>query len=288
MKLIESKVERWEQQIPPLTDDKQVFIDNYMKAMYEHIERCGRVSYKSEDKIGEKDPKVFVDNLIKSKHLSVLEHGTVYLTIPCFEWAYYEDFMNGYGGNPYSRYNDDECDWETKDGNIYITTNYRVIIENNWIDDLLYVTSPTDKHPKRTTMCFTTDRGVTHEIVRHRKLSFTQESSRYCNYSKGKFNNEITFIKPYWYEKVESFVKDEFDSYLIESEDLYMWLIEKGLKPQEARQVLPMATKSDIVVTGFDSDWGHFFDLRMAGTTGAPHPDMKKVATDAYLLWLQK
>lgn len=80
----------------------------------------------------------------------------------------------------------------------YITTNMRVIVENNRLDDLQYQVEPTEHHEKRITAKFICDRGVSHEFVRHRVFSFAQESTRYCNYSKDKFNNEITFIQPSW------------------------------------------------------------------------------------------
>ena len=283
MRLIKPDAELWKQEFPPANlINREVFIKTYMQLMCQHIERCGRTCYKSEDKIGEKPSSEFVLRMIKSNHLAMLEHGTVYLTIPCSEWAYYEDFMNGYGSNPYSKFNDEDCDWETKEGSVYITTNYRVIVENNWQDDMDFVVFPTDKHPKRTTMCFTTDRGVTHELVRHRVFSFAQESTRYCNYGKDKFGNEITFIEPSWYEDIDSFAKNEFDRQLKEVESLYMYFIGKGLTAQQARQILPNATKATIVMTGFDDDWEHVWDLRLRGTTGAPHPDMLQLMKIAY------
>ena len=142
------------------------------------------------------------------------------------------------------------------------------------------------------------------EFVRHRVFSFAQESTRYCNYSKDKFGNELTFIIPSWYNKeTDSAVKLKFLNYLTTTEGLYLdllrgsyWakkVIEGGatyekfknikkvfapLTPQQARQVLPNALKTELVMTGFVSDWEHFFSLRALGTTGAPHPDAKVLA----------
>jgi thymidylate synthase (FAD) len=113
-------------------------------------------------------------------------------------------------------------------------------------------------------------------------MSFAQESTRYCNYSKGKFGNELTAIEPTWYEGIDSFAKNEFDKHLRDCESMYMWLLQKSLKPQEAAAVLPNCLKADIVVTGFVSDWKHLLDLRYKGTTGAPHPQMKSLMEPLY------
>ena len=272
MKLIESKVELIEQQ-PGL------------EGMYKHIELAGRVSYKSEDKITEDSAKEFVDRMIKSKHGAVLEHGTVYLKARS---SYDEDglldvplhlFPWFFEKNPYSKVrrieSEDVCNW-------YITTNMRVIVENNLYDCLKYICEPTEIHEKRITAKFTIDRINSQSIVRHRTMSFTQESQRFCNYSKDKFNNEVTFVKPHWFN-------EEFPASLTwieamkDAEKRYFELIEMGLKPQDARGVLPNETKTEIVVTGFESDWEHFFSLRSPkyGAQG-PHPNIAKLADELY------
>lgn len=164
----------------------------------------------------------------------------------------------------------------------YVTLNYRHIIENGWLDDLKYLCEPTEYHVKRVTVHFVCDRGVSHEFVRHRVFSFAQESTRYCNYSKDKFGNEVTFIEPCWYNTSKS--NDLADEYFINSlkdaERLYFNLLDNGWKPQEARAVLPNALKTELVMTGFvdESGWINFFNLRALGTTGAPHPQAKELA----------
>ena len=111
------------------------------------------------------------------------------------------------------------------------------------------------------------------ELVRHRVFSFAQESTRYCNYSKDKFDNGLTFINPSWKdEKLPEYYK--LYRVCSELEKEYLELLEWGLSPQEARQILPNALKTEICMTGFASDWRHVFDLRLFGTTGKPHPDM--------------
>jgi thymidylate synthase (FAD) len=118
------------------------------------------------------------------------------------------------------------------------------------------------------------DRGVTHEIVRHRIASYTQESTRYCNYSKGKFGSEITVIKPcFWNENDEKFIV--WKEALHQLEIAYNKLIELGASPQEARSVLPNSLKTEIVMTMNLREWKHFFKLR---TSDAAHPQMREVA----------
>lgn len=121
------------------------------------------------------------------------------------------------------------------------------------------------------------DRGVSHEIVRHRMASYAQESTRYCNYSQGKFGSEITVIEPLFFDKnsVEySIWKDS----CLQAEKAYNELIQMGRTPQEARSVLPNSLKTEIVVTMNLREWIHFFNLRAVGTTGDPHPQMKEIA----------
>lgn len=263
MKLIESKVEVIEQQ-PGL------------EGVYKQIELAGRTCYKSEDKITEDSAKGFVDRMINSKHGAMLEHGTVYLSVPKEE----TEIIGFHGWCQYSKVRSDlvmeePCNW-------LITTNMRVLVEHDRLRDLKYICEPTERHEKRITARFTCDRGVSHEIVRHRVMSFAQESQRYVGYDKDKFGNEVVFIKPHWYEEEFPACLTWIES-LKESEKKYLELRKAGLKPQDARGVLPNATKTEIVVTGFESDWEHFFSLRSpkAGAQGA-HPDIAKLADELY------
>ena len=221
----------------------------------------------------------FVNMLIKSGHGAMLEHGTVYL-YDTYDISAIDSWTNSlgykYSKNKYSKViTDDHMDIR----DIYITTNLRVLVENNWLDDLKYVCEPTEYHAKRITAKFICDRGVSHEIVRHRVMSFAQESTRYCNYSKNKFGQELTFIEPAWEFPSSNIVntKERFEAMLEEAEANYMELITLGFKPQEARAVLPNALKTEIVVTGFIDDWKHFFELRC---DNAAHPDIRKLALD--------
>lgn len=263
-----------------------------LDGLLQHIERCGRTCYKSEDKITEESAPKFVDMLVKRGHTAMVEHGTVYLKYSItLEGSM--NMANKYHFNKYSTVtigSEPLCGGEPQEYKdkfnghtyAYITTNYRVLLQNDWLDDLKYQCEPTEHHVKRITVKFTCDRGVSHEFVRHRVFSFAQESTRYCNYSKDKFNNEITFIQPSWnyfktacYMGIDNFDGDIFERALRDTERRYFELIEKGWKPQQARQVLPNATKTELVMTGFESDWEGFFKLRDANDA---HPQARELA----------
>lgn len=152
-----------------------------LEGIYKQIELAGRTCYKSESNITEDSAKGFVDRMIKSGHGAMLEHGTVYLAIPMTTYA--PDAVNFYYNNPYSKVN--ECNdfiFKDKYGDEVaawcVTTNFRVIVENNLLDDLEFLCEPTEYHEKRVTVRFICDRGVSHEFVRHRVMSFAQESTR--------------------------------------------------------------------------------------------------------------
>lgn len=281
MKLIKPSFEIWEQ-------------PSGLERVYKQIERAGRICYKSEDKITEDSAKSFVDRMIKSGHGAMLEHGTVYLKV--FNVIENSELIDKYKSNKYSVVKEGTEVYNCHGDILYgsckcITTNYRVLVENGWLDDLKYICKPTEFHEKRITVHFVCDRGVSHEFVRHRVMSFAQESTRYCNYSKDKFGNELTFIQPCWldderlklYGPYHTVIRDKslesiFIASLNNAEKDYIDLIDLGWKPQEARAVLPNSLKTELVVTGFVSDWNHFFDLRARGTTGAPHPQAKELA----------
>ena len=168
----------------------------------QHIEKIGRVCYKSEDKITEdgESAKNFVKMLIGRGHEAMIEHSSL-------------------------------------------------------------------------SVKFIVDRGVSHELVRHRIASFAQESTRYCNYSKDKFDNGVTFIKPFFFEKETEEYK-EWVNAMEDAEDYYLELINMGKTPQEARSVLPNSTKTEITITANYREWRSFFKLR---TAKAAHPQMQEV-----------
>ena len=138
-----------------------------LDGIYKQIELAGRTCYKSEDKITEDSAKAFVDRMIASGHGAMLEHGTVYLTIP------HKSVISKYTTNKYSKVCYDDTH-KTE----YITTNYRVLVENNWLEDLQYICEPTEYHEKRITVKWTLDRVTGESFLRHRVFSFAMESTR--------------------------------------------------------------------------------------------------------------
>lgn len=273
-----------------------------LDGLLQHIERCGRTCYKSEDKITEESAPKFVDMLVKRGHTAMVEHGTVYLKFSNVE-SY--DKPVRYLDNPYSYYKEvylgkTSCQSDTEYYyDVYVTTNYRVLLQNDWLDDLKYQCEPTEHHVKRITVKFTCDRGVSHEFVRHRVFSFAQESTRYCNYSKDKFGNELTFILPPWVDERQlgeqnsrelliqmgsldnpTYSQEDlnelyFLSGLASSEIQYFNLISNGWKPQQARAVLPNSLKTELIMTGTIEQWEGFFKLRDANDA---HPQARELA----------
>lgn len=303
MKLIESKAELVLQQ-------------EGIEGVYKQIELCGRTCYKSEDKITEDSAKDFVERMIKANHTAMLEQGTVYLKIV----GAYQDkedrsiFPSGRAvstamypwlNTPYCKINTVLNKEYPNTYDAYITTNLRYIWERELGDMqgihnefLMHMCEPTEFHEKRYTMKFITDRGVMAELTRHRVFSFSIESTRYCNYSKDKFGGEISYIMPSWFPETNTQQQEAFMQITKATEDYYMALLGKWdnrkpdarfktgfkgnpLTPQQARQVLPNALKTEVCMTGFASDWRYFFDLRYYGKTGKPHPDMELLASKA-------
>lgn len=256
-----------------------------LEGIYKQVERVGRVCYKSEDKITEDSAKPFVERMIKSQHLAMLEHGTVYLAASCDS----EDLIFWKVANsPYSKV---VCN--DRVNILYVTTNLRVIAElNAWEVIDKYLCEPTELHIKRICLKFITSIGVSREFNRHRVASIAEQSTRYCNYSKEKFGGEVTFVLPNW---MTSPIWDENDKAghmflqtMKISEDIYLELLSEGWQPQQAREVLPLSTATEVAYTAFEDDWEHFFDLRYRGTTGLPHPNAQQIATMAHDLIIKE
>lgn len=249
-----------------------------------HIERCARVSYKSEDKITDTSYEKFVNMLESRGHDRPLEFGTVYLDIPTKDierGAEYIYAVGKYSLNPWS------IKEEVKD-HAYISTNYRVIKDNHWEDDLQYLCEPTEHHHARYTAHMILDRGVMDEFRTHVGLSHLAESTRYCNYSKDKFGNELTFIQPCWlndeklklYGPYHTVIRDKspesiFIANLNNVERDYLDLIKLGWTPQQARSVLPLGIKSELISCGFKDAWENFFKRRDAPDA---HPMAQEIA----------
>lgn len=255
-----------------------------LKDIYKHIEYCARISYKSQDKITDTSYEKFVNMLESRGHDRPLEFGTVYLDIPTKNierGAEYIYAVGKYSLNPWS------IKEEVKD-HAYISTNYRVIKDNHWEDDLQYLCEPTEHHHKRYTVHMILDRGVMDEFRTHVGLSHLAESTRYCNYSKDKFGNELTFIKPCWlndeklklYGPYHTVIRDKspesiFIANLNNVERDYLDLIKLGWTPQQARSILPLGIKSELISCGFEDAWENFFKRRDAPDA---HPMAQEIA----------
>ena len=305
-----------------------------LEGIYEQIELAGRTCYKSTRPEG-KTAKDFVDFLIKRGHLSPLEHGTVYLMEIWKNTPFDMHLQSKWDNNPYTKIvkvavGDDIYR--------YITTNYRVLVENDWLDDLQYLCEPTEYHAKRISIKVNCSIGISREWNRHRALDLTEDmksinslefsvceqSTRYCNYSKDKFGNELTFIIPSWleipegrymYEDQNPFLTaggsiedygydddpnvwfengapfkrarvgtalDKFFKLLHNASEAYFDLLSNHT-PQQAREVLPLATATEVVYTGFVDGWKNFFQMRSSILAGnAPHPDIAVLADPLY------
>ena len=306
MKIIEPKVEIWEQ-------------PKGIEGIYKQIERVGRVCYKSEDHTTEDSAKPFVERMIKSEHFAMLEHGTVYLSIPN-NHAHVDLLQELY----HSRF----THWCSPLGPhcINFSTNLRVlVVKNIWDACKPYVCDFGEgfrSGDRRVTVHFSTQIAVSREANRHRVNSMAEQSTRFCNYSKNKFGGEIAINTPTWINDIFNGDKEAIDSFAgsdsyngtqrffrdpylfmalaknvyegkasdienwlfanFAAERAYMNLVNSGRKPQEARVVLPLDTNTELVHTAFVSDWMHFFDLRALNKTGKAHPDMVAVAEPLY------
>ena len=283
--------------LPPIDS---VDLEEYMDKTKRHIEHCGRICYKSENNISEDSHLKMYDRLVQSKHYAVLEHGTVYFKFPmddevaldCYD--YIIDFWH-------ERWNEVKPIIVTKDrNNFYVSTNVRYIKELGdkdksktfltKVNNYLSLFDP-EHHELRVSVKLITSLQVTHDMVRHRKMSYCMESTRYCNYSKDKFTNELTFIKlPYvdvecrHYDVTELLDMEEgpeklFIRSCFEDERNYLYATTHyNWQPQLASCYVPKALKTEIMITGFLSDWAWIFSLRSLGITGAPRPDVLELA----------
>lgn len=277
------------------------------------IEKCGRVCYKSEDKITEDSAEKFVANIIKRGHEAVLEHASFIFQV---SYNVYEDIRkkvmfveNRYPVKMYLRFTD--SDGYVVSGNVrawrdffrfsgvppymndFVEANPILFPEfksdspfnlegGEWSIRQISTNEIVSTYQRLVhedvSVKFICDRGVTHEIVRHRPASFCQESTRYCNYSKDGFGGEITVIKPMSFDCSDSPYRIWKRS-CENAETAYFDLLEEGCTPQEARDVLPNSLKTELIMTAPMMEWCHFFNLRMSP---AAHPQMQEVASYAY------
>lgn len=282
------------------------------------IEEAGRLCYKSEDKSADTSAEAFVRGLIKRKHLSVLEHGDMIFEVG--DHHIYDAVAEGLQMIRDAGHQTPMLEM-TNIGHRYIVSgNIRAWLElfsfgslagryfigyfdPAFIQGMGFMDEDAEPDPRlrqiryadlvdpleklvhlRQTVKFTVDRGVTHEFVRHRRMSFSQESTRYCNYSDGRFGGEITVIRPCFLEEgTEPY--SLWKRQCMSAETAYFTLLNMGLLSEEARDVLPHSTKAELMVTGSLGMWDHFFDLRARQITGKAHPQAAEVAVPLYELF---
>ena len=253
-----------------------------IKDIKKHIEYCARISYKSQDRITDDSYEKFVNMLEKRDHTRPLEFGTVHLQMYISDFHKLRDTLciN-------NMWNDQWIKYHYVGKLTYVTTNYRYYLaiikifpsaENDFDpqDDELY--------PKRYTVHFITSRGIMDEFRTHVGLSHLAESSRYCSYDKNRFGNELTFIIPNWVntncpnkeQEGQLVASIEWFTAMLDAEASYMNLIKMGCTAQEAREVLPLAVKSELISCGFEDAWSNFFYRRCAKDA---HPMAREIAT---------
>lgn len=260
-----------------------------LRDIYKHIEYCARISYKSQEKITDTSYKKFVIMLKSRGHDRPLEFGTVHLKMssPQFDALQMLLIKNKVYNDCWIKYN--VIDTE-KESICYITTNYRYYMElcryDRGVSEYL---DPSDNplYPRRYTVHMILDRGVMDEFRTHVGLSHLAESTRYCNYSKDKFNNEVTFIIPSWCNSLVEGSKQEYSPFEINSDEVefmnalqnaqnsYLSLLKMGWTPQQARSVLPLGIKSELISCGFEDAWANFMRRRDASDA---HPMAQEIA----------
>lgn len=262
--------------------------DFTVKGIKQFVERCARVSYKSEDRMTDTSYEKFVGMLESRDHARPLEFGTVHIKMSeaqfeCLQTLLMDKVYNDY----WIKYN--IIDTEDED-NCYITTNYRYYLElckyDKGVPEYL---DPSDNplYPRRYTVHMILDRGVMDEFRTHVGLSHLAESTRYCNYSKDKFNNEVTFVIPSWCNSLIEGSKQEYSPFEINGDEVefmnalqnaqnsYLSLLKMGWTPQQARSVLPLGIKSELISCGFEDAWKNFFYRRDAPDA---HPMAQEIA----------
>ena len=270
MKLIQQSFEILEQ-----TDFSLIGIKKF-------IERCGRVCYKSENRITDDSYEKFVNMLVKRDHARPLEFGTVHLQMYISDFHKLRDTLciNNMWNDQWIKYH--------YAGNLtYVTTNYRyylAIIKVFPSAEKDFDPQDDELYPKRYTVHFITSRGIMDEFRTHVGLSHLAESSRYCSYDKNRFGNELTFIIPNWVntncpnkeQEGPSVTSIEWSTAMLDAEASYMNLIKMGCTAQEAREVLPLSVKSELISCGFEDAWSNFFYRRCAKDA---HPMAREIAT---------
>ena len=269
--------------------------DFTIKGIKQFIERCARVSYKSEDRMTDTSYEKFVNMLESRGHDRPLEFGTVHLKmiLPDFEGFIHSLLTIGMLNNIWIKH-------AYKGDVIYITTNYRYYLDiiKYFPNVKKYLTEEDNEYyPKRYTVHMILDRGVMDEFRTHVGLSHLAESTRYCNYSKDKFNNEVTFVIPSWCNSLIEGSKQEYSPFEINGDEVefmnalqnaqnsYLSLLKMGWTPQQARSVLPLGIKSELISCGFEDSWKNFFYRRCAKDA---HPMAQEIAKPMHKEFIER
>ena len=280
MRLIDSNVEEW-------------FQEPGIDGVYKMIAKAGRICYASTK---EDDGKDFVTTCIKNKHKRPLEFGSVYLKIPtnCTEYRA-KRLVDTLMHSHYTKYVNTNDNW-------YFSTNYRVIVENN-LEDCIdeYWSDDAKQYNERYYLHWTISRATADSFRTHTMISSLMQSTRYCNYSKGKFGGHLTLVRPYWinipFGDYDYSIKEkqdfanfapyerEYITNMLNVECRYnLYTTEYKLPAEAARSILPLDTKTEFIQCAFKNDWNNFFSQRIDGTTGKPHPDAKSVSEKARII----
>ena len=273
--------------------------DFTLKGIKQFIERCARVSYKSEDRMTDTSYEKFVGMLESRDHARALEFGTVHLRMSDAQFSDLQAAL--LRGKVYNGYWVKHNIIATEDeDNCYATTNYRYYLEMckyaAWLP-MYFNTSDSPLYPKRYTVHMILDRGVMDEFRTHVGLSHLAESTRYCNYSKDKFNNEVTFVIPSWCNSLVEGFKQEYSPFEINGDEVefmnalqnaqnsYLSLLKMGWTPQQARSVLPLGIKSELISCGFEDTWKNFFYRRDAKDA---HPMAQEIAKPIHKEFIER
>lgn len=249
-----------------------------IEGIFKQVERCGRVCYKSEKNIKEGSAEAFTKRLINSGHGAMLEHGAVYLRIPVEHDKEYSEQLSKIIGSKYSIVHMSAMAY-------YVSTNLRVLVETgeHWEAILnAYLVDLDLYHEEKFTAHFIISRGIANEFVRHRVFSFAQESTRWVNYKEG-----LEVILPQWADPEDEVLKDEFDIWAKAMQDAELAYkgLKGSLKAGDARGVLPLDLKTELVMTGTKDQWEEFFKLRLAKDA---HPDARYIANKwREMLWVK-
>lgn len=269
--------------------------DFTIKGIKQFVERCARVSYKSEDRMTDTSYEKFVNMLESRGHDRPLEFGTVHLKmiLPDFEGFIHSLLTIGMLNNIWIKH-------AYKGDVIYITTNYRYYLDiiKYFPNVKKYLTEEDNEYyPKRYTIHMILDRGVMDEFRTHVGLSHLAESTRYCNYSKDKFNNEVTFVIPSWCNSLIEGSKQEYSPFEINGDEVefmnalqnaqnsYLSLLKMGWTPQQARSVLPLGIKSELISCGFEDAWTNFYKRRDASDA---HPMAQEIAKPMHKEFIER